>query len=88
MYTSTVNTLKISIAFISQCVMVAGQALIDSRATENFINYQTAIQWRLHTKELWQPRKVYNVDRMENQGGIISKSCMLHIWRGEQQIMQ
>jgi hypothetical protein len=31
---------------------------------------------------------VYNVDGTENQGGIISKSCVLHVWRGEQQITQ
>jgi hypothetical protein len=31
---------------------------------------------------------VYNVDGTENQGGIISKSCVLCIRRGEQQITQ
>jgi hypothetical protein len=88
MYTSTVNALKISITFQHQHVMVAGQALIDSGATENFIDYRTAVWWRLNTKELWCPQKVYNMDRTENQGGIISKSCVLCIWRGEQQIIQ
>jgi hypothetical protein len=83
MYTSTVNALKISIAFTSQCATVAGQALIDSRAMENFINYQMAMQWRLHTKGLWWPRKVFNIYGMENQGGIISKSCILQVQRGE-----
>jgi hypothetical protein len=77
MYTSTVNTLKISITFRNQHAMVAGRALIDSGATENFIDYQTAVQWRLQTKNLWQPRKVYNVDGTENRGGIIDKSCVL-----------
>jgi hypothetical protein len=80
MYTSTVNTLKISITFQHQCATVAGKALIDSGTTENFIDYRMAVQWRLNTKDLWQPRKVYNVDGTENQGGIISKSCVLHVW--------
>jgi hypothetical protein len=88
MYTSTVNTLKISITFQNQHVMVAGQALIDSGATENFINYWMAIQWRLHTRDLWHPRKVYNIDGTENQGGIISKSYVLWVQRGEQQTTQ
>jgi hypothetical protein len=66
--------------------MVTGQALINSGATENFIDYQTAIQRRLHTKDLWRPRKVYNVDGTENQGGIISKSYILQVHQGEQQI--
>jgi hypothetical protein len=88
MYTSTVNALKISITFQRQCATVVGRALIDSRAMENFIDYQTAVQWRLNTKDLWRPQKVYNVDRMENQGGIISKSCVLRVWQGERQITQ
>jgi hypothetical protein len=79
MYTGTVNALKISIAFTSQWATVAGQALIDSGAMENFIDYQMAMQWRLHTKELWWPRKVFNIYGMENQGGIISKSCTLQV---------
>jgi hypothetical protein len=82
MYTSTVNTLKISITFRHQCAMVAGRALINSGATENFIDYQTAIRWRLNTKDLWHPRKVYNVDGTENQGGIISKSVTVPRDRG------
>jgi hypothetical protein len=88
MYTSTVNALKISITFRHQHVTVAGKALIDSGTTENFIDYRTAVRWRLNTKDLWRPRKVYNVDGTENQGGIISKSCVLRVWRGEQQIAQ
>jgi hypothetical protein len=28
------------------------------------------------------------MDRTENQGGIIDKSCVLHVWRGEQQVTQ
>jgi hypothetical protein len=31
---------------------------------------------------------VYNVDGTENQGGIISKSCVLCVQQGEQQIAQ
>jgi hypothetical protein len=88
MYTSTVNALKISITFRHQHATDAGKALINSGAMENFIDYRTAVRWWLNTKDLWRPRKVYNVDGMENQGGIISKSCVLHVRRGEQQIAQ
>jgi hypothetical protein len=88
MYTSTVNALKISITFRHQRATVAGKALIDSGTTENFIDYRTVVCWRVNTKDLWRPRKVYNVDRTENQGGIISKSCVLRVRRGEQQQTQ
>jgi hypothetical protein len=88
MYTSTVNALKISITFRHQYVTVAGKALIDSGATENFIDYRTAIRWRVKTNDLRRPRKVYNMDGTENQGGIIDKSCVLRVRRGEQQLAQ
>jgi Retroviral aspartyl protease len=88
MYTSTVNALKISITFRHQYVTVAGKALIDSGATENFIDYRTAIRWRVKIKDLHRPRKVYNVDGMENRGGIISKSCVLRVRQGERQLTQ
>jgi Retroviral aspartyl protease len=88
MYTSTVNALKISITFRHQYATVAGRALIDSSATENFIDYRTAIRWRVKTKDLRRPHKVYNVDGTENQGGIISKSCVLRVRRGERQLTQ
>jgi hypothetical protein len=52
MYTSTVNALKISITFQHQYTTVAGKALIDSGATENFIDYRTAVRWRVTTKDL------------------------------------
>jgi hypothetical protein len=79
MYTSTVNALKISITFRHQRATVAGKALIDSGATENFIDYRMAVQWRVNAKDLWRPCKVYNMDGTENQGGIISKSCVLRV---------
>jgi Retroviral aspartyl protease len=88
MYTSTVNALKISITFRHQYATVAGKALIDSGATENFIDYRTAVRWRVKVKDLRRPRKVYNVDGTENQGGTIDKSCVLRIRRGEQQVTQ
>jgi Retroviral aspartyl protease len=88
MYTSTVNALKISITFRHQYATVAGKALIDSGATENFIDYRTVIWWRVKAKDLRRPRKVYNVDGTENQGGIISKSCVLCVRRGERQLAQ
>jgi hypothetical protein len=46
------------------------------------------VQWRLNTKDLWHPHKAYNVDGTENQGEIISKSCVLRVRQGEQQIAQ
>jgi hypothetical protein len=44
-------------------------ALIDSGATENFLNLSYAKWLRLPIKMLKTPRKLYNVDGMENKVG-------------------
>src|SRR6202789_1725156 len=44
-------------------------ALLDSGATENFINHQYATHLRLPTKRLEKARKVYNVDGTLNKKG-------------------
>jgi hypothetical protein len=44
-------------------------ALVDSGATENFMNLSYAKWLRLPIKQLPQPRKLYNVDGTENKSG-------------------
>jgi hypothetical protein len=44
-------------------------ALLDSGATENFLNLGYAQWLRLLIKRLLQPRKLYNVDGSTNKGG-------------------
>ena len=47
-------------------------ALLDSGATENFINYQYTQQLQLPVKRLTIPWKVFNVDGTTNQKGDIT----------------
>jgi hypothetical protein len=44
-------------------------ALIDSGATENFLNLSYTKWLQLPIKTLKTPRKLYNVDEMENKVG-------------------
>jgi hypothetical protein len=44
-------------------------ALVDSGATENFMNLSYARWLKLPIKRLLQPRKLYNVDGTENKSG-------------------
>ena len=46
-------------------------ALLDSGATENFINHRYATHMRLPVKKLPNPRKVFNVDGTPNKKGDI-----------------
>ena len=60
-------TVKIFIHSIAKRAEVT--TLVDSGATENFLNL-TYTKWlRLPIKKLPYARKLYNVDRMENKGG-------------------
>jgi hypothetical protein len=47
-------------------------ALLDSGATENFINPAYARELKLPIEELAEPRKVFNVDRTQNRHGQIT----------------
>jgi hypothetical protein len=82
------KALNIPITFSSMQGSKTGRALIDSSATENFIDDRTARRWELPTHDLIYPKKVFNVDGTENCNGMIVKSCMLHVCRGEKQARQ
>jgi hypothetical protein len=44
-------------------------ALVDSRATENFMNLSYAKWLQLPIKQMDEPKKLLNVDGMENKSG-------------------
>ena len=46
--------------------MAEETALLDTGATENFIDHATVTRLRLGTKKLAVPRPVYNVDNTPN----------------------
>jgi hypothetical protein len=62
--------------------MVEESGLLDTGATESFIDHKTVIQLRLGTQKLPIPRPIYNVDGTNNKGGTITHVCHLLISRG------
>ena len=60
------------------------KALIDSGATDNFIDYKSVARLRLGTKALKQHRPVRNVDGSLNRAGTISRYCDLIVQKGQQ----
>jgi hypothetical protein len=79
LYISYKKALNIPILFSSRHEMVVARALVDSGATENFLDYRMAIQWRVKMHQLARPREVFNVDGTQNKAGIITESCMLQV---------
>jgi hypothetical protein len=63
-------------------------ALIDSGATENFINYKTAIKLHLGEKRLLYPHQVFNIDGTKNQAGSVTSYCILQIYVGGKHVLQ
>src|SRR6266567_3781770 len=57
-------------------------ALVDSGATENFMNLQYAKWLRLPIKQLEKPCKLYNVDGTENKSGELRYYTDLEVQTG------
>jgi Retroviral aspartyl protease len=60
------------------------KALIDSGATDNFIDFRTVAKLRLGTKKLPRARQLFNVNGTHNQAGLIEESIHLYIDRGDE----
>jgi hypothetical protein len=82
------KALNVPITFSSTKGSKTRHTLIDSGATENFIDDRTVHRWELPTRDLIYPQKVFNVDGTENRNGMIVKLCMLHVHHGEKQVCQ
>ena len=61
------NCINVSFAFDKQ--KVAEKALLDSGATDNFIDQRTVDRLHIPTRRLAKPRILYNVDKTENRSG-------------------
>jgi len=60
--------------------------LLNTGATESFINPKTVAQLRLGTKKLPHRQTVYNVDGTLNHHGDVTHACDLMVSRGNKKI--
>jgi len=81
-FVNKTNLIKIQFAFISHKRETTDLALLDTRATENFINKKTVKQLCLGQKELPYKWPIYNVDRTFNRNGAITHYCNLMVSKG------
>ena len=63
-------------------------ALLDSGATENFLNYRMVQKLKINTSKLTQPRRVFNINGTENKAGNISTTCTMPITYAGKQMEQ
>ena len=62
--------------------MAEETGLLDTGATESFIDHKTVIKHRLGTQKLPIPRPVHNVDGTANKSGMITDICYLMVSKG------
>ena len=81
MYVSeTRNCINVSFTFDE--TKAAEQALLDSGATNNFIDQRTVKRLNISTQHLDRPCILYNIDKTENRSRRITHYTDLEITRG------
>jgi Retroviral aspartyl protease len=85
MYVSKENALEIPFDFKTYMAKAEEVVLVDSGATENFIDYQTVAWLRLGSNKLTTPRPVHNVDGTPNKSGEITHSVDLYVQLGNKE---
>jgi len=76
-YFSMKNFVRVKFPLMHYRGQAEEEALLDSGATENFIDINTVKRLRLGTKQLEFQRPVYNVDGTPNKHGTITHTCNL-----------
>ena len=87
-YISKVNSIRIKFPLSHYQGTAEEWALLDSGATENFINHKTVLRLHLGSQKLTIRRPVYNVDRSPNQNGIITHAVDLLVKQGNRKERQ
>jgi hypothetical protein len=57
--------------------MAEESGLLDTGATESFIDHKTVVRLQLGTQKLPIPQPIYNIDGTNNKGGTITHVCHL-----------
>jgi Reverse transcriptase (RNA-dependent DNA polymerase) len=87
-YLTTRNSINVPVCFESSRSTAKKKALVDSGATENFIDWRLAKTLRVQTTLLPRPQKVYNVDGTENKAGVIERHVKLRVRQGDKEKVQ
>jgi len=87
-YFSLKNYVQINFTLSHYQGQAEESALLDSGATENFVDHATVARLRLGTKKLNLQRPVYNVDGTMNRHGTITHACDLMVKQGNRKVRQ
>ena len=77
MYISETSAINILFSFVCMHGMAKEYALLDSGATKNFMDERMVQRLRIGKQTIKTPRRVFNVDGMENRCGMLTHYCLL-----------
>ena len=84
-YNMCLRSMKIPASFRTSHAMTDKRILVDSGATNNFINPWLITWLGLGTRNLEWPRKIWNIDGTNNQAGMLTKDMDLSIHTGKKE---
>ena len=79
MYISEKSSINMPFTFSCARGMAKERALVDSGATENFMDERMVTRLGIGRRPMKQPRWVFNVDGSENKNGTITHYCVLRV---------
>ena len=88
MLISAIKGITTHFAFLSKRGKADKHALVDSGATENFMDHSMIRRLGIGTRKLPIPRRIFNVDGTENITGRLTKFCTLRVRKGDQSHLQ
>jgi hypothetical protein len=88
MYIKQLTSMNVPFSFQTAHAKAEETALLDSGATENFIDEMTWKRMKVGRQPLVKPIKVYNVDGTENKQGEMTHYCCLRVSYNDQEDLQ
>jgi predicted aspartyl protease len=77
--------MKIPVSFCTSQAMADKSILVDSGATDNFIDPRLVKRLGLGTQKLDQPKKIWNIDGTNNRAGLIQEYVDLEVCTGDKE---
>ena len=84
-YITKYRSMKVPVSFRTSRAMADKQILVDSGATDNFIDPRLIKRLGLGTTKLDRPRKIWNIDGTNNRAGMITDYVDLEVRTGKKE---
>ena len=88
MYISEKSSINVPFSFVYTQGVAKENALLDSRATENFMDQRMVERLGISLRPMREPRRVFNVNGTENKHGTLIHYTLLRVKKGDKNLLQ